>query len=183
VTAHPDDLVDLARKLAEDSKAPPALRRDALQVVLLMQSRADSRKPAIDALSHSEAGIRNLALSYLVHGRSKLGYLRDDLVYLNLYTDALMQEMMMMSGRGEAPAALEAPRGMKPEMLRPLLRDPDPRSVAYAGYLLALLGETEGLEPLLRYWRDHARTDDSWRRLAYVAVAACADDAHVRTLE
>ncbi len=183
VTANPDDLTDLARKLAEDAKASPDLRRDGLQVALLLQPSPESRKTAIEALSHAEPGIRNLALGYLVHGPSKLGYLRDEQIYLNLYTDALMQQMMMWQTGREEAVLPEVPRGLKPEMLRPLLRDVDPRSVAYAGYLLALLGETDGLDPFLRYWRDHARTDDGWRRLAYVAVAAAGDDAHIHILE
>ena len=45
-------------------------------------------------------------------------------------------------------------------------------TAAYAGYLLCLLGEREGLDPLARYWRQHTdRRHDMWRKLVYRAIA------------
>ena len=67
-------------------------------------------------------------------------------------------------------------------MVRPLVHNRDPELAAAAGYLLATLGEADGLEPLLKYWRSlkdekHRWTDQTtWTRLVYRAIAATNSD-------
>ena len=68
-------------------------------------------------------------------------------------------------------------------MLRPLLRDPNPKTAAHAAYLLALLQDATGLDLLVRYWRTQAHDDDAWSGLVYGAVAALTDDSTVLLLK
>ena len=81
------------------------------------------------------------------------------------------------------PIVPEAPAGLKPEPLRELARDPDPKVAGQAGYLLALLGEREGLEPLLRLWREGGEGHDGTRRLVYRAIAALDDGEQLPVLK
>jgi hypothetical protein len=147
-----------------------------------MKSTGEARQLAVPALKHPEPAFRGAALEFLIMGTSKLAYLRDDELHLNLYSDEGFQEMYRAMNPGQAAPPPDAARGLKAEDLRPLLKDGEPRFAAYAGYLLALLGEPEGLEPLVRHWREQ-RTDESWRRLVYTAVAALADDNRTNLLE
>src|SRR5262249_13980235 len=123
--------------------------------------------------------IRRLAVAVLAQGFDRLRYLREE-AYLGIGKQELFQDRSRTSGQ---PIVPEPPRGLKAEMVRPLLDDPDPATAAGAGYLLALLGEERGLEPLLRYWREEVQTDESWRRLVYRALAALGDDRKVPLLE
>jgi hypothetical protein len=56
----------------------------------------------------------------------------------------------------------------------------DPETAAYAGYLLALLGEPEGIEPLLRYWQ--SQESDQGTRLVYRAIASLNDPQYLSHL-
>ena len=51
-----------------------------------------------------------------------------------------------------------------------------------AGYLLVLLDESDGMESLLRQWREHGRGDDRWSRLVYRAIAVADDPRHIPVL-
>jgi hypothetical protein len=64
-----------------------------------------------------------------------------------------------------------------------MLADPDVKSAAYAGYLLSLFGEANGLGPLMTYWRARALNDEAWTRLVYRAIAAINDQSQVPVLE
>ena len=66
-------------------------------------------------------------------------------------------------------------------MLEPMLSDSDPEVGGYAGYLMCLLGDRRGLDPIIHVWQSH-RDDDTWRRLAYRAIAVVNDDSLTPTL-
>ena len=74
----------------------------------------------------------------------------------------------------------KAPTGLKASQLRPFLGQHDPRAAAQAGYLLALLGEPEGLPALVRFVR--TQKDWSWTRRAVQAIAVLDDDAQTPLL-
>ncbi len=56
-------------------------------------------------------------------------------------------------------------------------------AAALAGFALALLGEAEGLKPLLSYRRTHPGPDEAWNQRAYQAIAQVDDDSQVPVLE
>src|SRR5205807_1102952 len=66
---------------------------------------------------------------------------------------------------------------------RPLLRDSNPKTAAYAAYLLALLQDPSGLDSLIRYWRKQGTDSDELTPLVYGAVAGLNDDSKVPLLE
>src|SRR5205807_2286870 len=77
----------------------------------------------------------------------------------------------------------EPPHGLRLDMVKPLLADPDPELRGRAGYLAVLLNDPAGLEPLIRHWRERARYDEAWVQLVFRALAALGDDARVPILE
>ena len=58
----------------------------------------------------------------------------------------------------------------------------DPEVVAQAGYLLALLGQPRGLDPLLRQLRSADKDKRRWQWLAYRAIAALDDSSRLAVL-
>ena len=45
------------------------------------------------------------------------------------------------------------------------------------------MGKRDGLPPLLKYWHEHGKTDDSWQRLVYRAIAATGNDDDIAHIE
>lgn len=180
VPASLDEAVAIARAMYNDPKTSPALRQDALTVMLLGMSKIEGRKFAISALSHAEPGIRNLAISILTFGFQRLQTMHEE-IYLTLEDQQGFNQLI--AEVNSQPSVPEPPRGLTLDMLRPLLKDSDPRTAACAGYLMALLGNAEGLDILVHYWREQGSTDDTWLRLVYRAVAALGDDSRARLLE
>jgi hypothetical protein len=176
----PEEAGAAANRIVDDPKAGPGLRRDAFQVLLLSGSRADGRRLAVAALASKEPALRKLAVTFLALGPEQLQSLRHEQWSLRVDNPDLLGGSTYQGGK---PIVPEAPKELKPDMFRPLLQDGDPETAAGAGYLAVLLGEPEGLEPLLRYWRGQARTNPALVRLVYRAVAALDDDGKVPVLE
>lgn len=179
LTASKSDAVTVATKLYEDPKNSEALRTDALQIVLLGQGREQAVKTAAAALSGTLDLARGLALTYLARGRGNLALLRDN---IPLLIPDLGQSPDEVTATG-SPITPQPPPGLTAENVRPLLSSTDGPTRAHAGYLLALLKQADGLEPLVDYWRQHARQDPNWRRQVYRAVSALNDDRLTPILE
>jgi hypothetical protein len=79
----------------------------------------------------------------------------------------------------------EPPKHVTVDQVRPLIADADPQVAAYAGYVLSLLGEPEGLEPLLKYWRERSlkRPDSATDRLVYRAIVALDEAQQIGVLQ
>lgn len=168
----------LAKELLEDpaTAGDPQLRRDAGQVWLLADT---GERVAVEALSSDSPDLRRMALLYLAFGRSHLQVLRNHIPVVMSFHE--QEEYLAYSAR--TPIEPKAPEGLSAQAVRPFLKDPDAKIVACAGYLLALLGEAEGLPPLIAYWRGNARNDSTVFRLVYRAIAALGDDAQTPVLE
>jgi HEAT repeat protein len=173
-----DEVIEPAKKTYEDAKLPEALRSDALQILLLAQKSIEGTKTAAAALGAKEPAFKRVAARYLSSGAEDLSSVRESL-YLRFNNPEVSRHVYVSQG---TPIILEPPPGIKPEMLKPLLRDPDGETAACAGYLLALLGEREGLDAVVRHWRAHPR-DENARRLTYRAIAAMRDDQFTPILE
>ena len=85
--------------------------------------------------------------------------------------------------RSGAPIVPKPPDGLQVSQILPLLDDSDPAVAAEAGYLLALMGESRGLEPLLRYAQQQGKSDSPLQRLAYRAIAALDDSNQIPLLK
>ncbi|HEV3257074.1 MAG TPA: HEAT repeat domain-containing protein [Gemmataceae bacterium] len=180
LAAAPDDAVEAADHVVADPRASARLRRDAFRVQLLGRANAESHQLAMADLTHADPVFRSLAIKFLAMGAGPLQALAGESWHLEVADATVSGDKGASSGEVIVPAA---PQGLKAAMVRPLLHDRDPEVAACAGYLLAVLGEPNGLEPLVRYWRAHARQHSSWVRLVYRAVAAGNDDGQVRLLE
>lgn len=169
----------VAEPIYRAAETVPTLRRDALQVLLLSQSKAAGTKLAVEALAGPDAALRRLALVYLSGSDNALTTLRQG-IYLQYDNRELIQSISYGSNQ---PILVTAPPGLKPELLLPFLAGPDQEAAAYAGYLLATLEDRRGLDALLQHWRRQDKHDRSWRRLSYRAIAALRDHSLVPVLE
>jgi HEAT repeat protein/thiol-disulfide isomerase/thioredoxin len=162
--------VQIARKMLSDPKLSEALRRDAFHTLLVIQPKKESVKQAVAALAGKDASRWELALEYLVAGSSGMRQLRDA-IYVFTQDNGTVYS-------SNEPIVTKPPAGLEAGHVRPLLTHADPLVAARAGYLLAILGDRDGLEPVLRYVRKEAKQPYfyGWKQLAVQAVAA-ADDA------
>jgi hypothetical protein len=179
LSASLEEAAPVAQKMMAETTASPELRRDAFQIYLLTCTKVESRREAIKALEHEDAMIREFGLIALGEGARRMQALRGG----HLYVDHVNEELLSGLEASGQPIVPEAPKGLKVEMVRPFLKSDDPRVRANAGYLLALLGEADGLETLLLYWRAKERTDTEWQKLVYRAISALKDDSQVRIVE
>jgi len=168
------EAAEIARRLAADEKQSPALRNDAFQVLLAAEPKAQAAPEAVAALSAADAARRKIALDYLVANGERYFELREA---INVNISSVDQ----LGGDDQGLPA--APRGLKTAHLVPLLRHADPKVAAYAGYLLALLGDPQGLDKLIAYWREQGRSQDSLTQLVYRAIAALDDARQLPLLE
>jgi len=171
------DASEQAEAVMADAGASAALRRDALQIRLLSQTRTGAQKLAVQMLADSDPGLRTVALEFLAEGPDSR--LRNGGMYLYFQNPAIQTEVVS-SGQ---PIRVTAPADLKAELLVPLLGDPDPRAAARAAYLLATLKDSAGLDTLIRYWREQARDDHAVRRMVYRAITALNDDSRTAVLE
>ena len=181
--ARREQAAEVAQQLVDDPQLDDRLRQDAYQILLAAQSPPAARRMAAAALSSEDAPRRKMALHYLVGDGSAIGRLRD-VISLSVNDD---NSMSMYYSDGE-PIVPEPPKGLKVEQIRPLLDDPDPKTAAYAGYLLALFDDPSGMEKLLQFRRKDKKGDgffdeDRLDRLTYRAIAVLNDPKHVPVLE
>ncbi len=173
-----------AGAIIKDSKAVPALRRDAFQVLLLSGDATQATKEALDAFRGHDPDFQKIGLRYILGDSASLRTLRDSLS-LNMNTPAFAKltapGTRTADALSEPPPAL--PKELDPVILKPLLKSPDEELAALAGFALALLGDSEGLEPLLQYWRKLEAKNHSWDKRVYQGIAELGDDAQVNVLE
>lgn len=179
LTGSKSDAVTAARKLYENPGSSSALRADALQIMLLGQSPGDAVQTASASLTSEDDKVRGTALIYLARGGSELQWLRGTVSLHTTRGEAALQDVVNSGG---SPISPQAPPGLKAEDVRPLLQSSDGATRAHAGYLLAMLKQPEGLEPLVEYWRQTAREDWMWRRQVYRAIVVLNDDKHTPIL-
>jgi HEAT repeat protein/thiol-disulfide isomerase/thioredoxin len=174
--ADTDRAVEIACGILSDPKAGEDLRRDAFRLLLVTQPKKEGEKQAVAALALKDASRWQPALEYLVHGSSEMQQLRDA-----IYVFA--PERNSSNPFGNEPLVIKPPEGLQADHLRPLLSHADPLVAARAGYLMALLGDRDGLEPLLRYVRKEGKQNDNWKQLAVQAIAAADDSTQLPFLK
>ncbi len=171
-SADPEQGRPAAQRLADDEAASPALRADAMRMYLAIAEPDDAQKAALAALARDNERERAIAVRFLATGSP--GTVRDVI---------LLQESISYGySSSGTPIEPEPPTGLKADSVRPLLASTDAEVTACAGYLLALLGEADGFERLVAFWRS-AHNDDTWTRLVYRAVVALKDDARTPLLD
>ena len=117
---------------------------------------------------------KKIALTYLAHGAEALSAMPDSLHLLSV--------TIYSSSSNNRPIIPKPPRGLKIDDVRGMLNDADPETAAFVGYLVVLLGDHDGLEPLLKYWREKQRDSDRWAKLVYRAIAVIDDPKYIPVL-
>lgn len=166
---------EAAGKLMADTRQSPALRDDAFEVLLAAEPTAEATPAAVAALSGDNARRRATALDYLVNTGQRYLVLREAISV----SVAAGEDVFGNRERGVPPP----PPGLKPQQLKPLLQNADPKVAAYAGYLLALLGDPQGLDTLIAFWREHEGRGESATAMVYRAIAALDDSRQLPLLE
>ena len=72
---------------------------------------------------------------------------------------------------------------LRPRDVRPLVANATGEAAALTGYLLALMGDRDGLPPLLNYWRTSKQKDEAVTTLVYRALAVTDDANYLPVLE
>ena len=156
----------ISESLLADQSTPEPLRKVALHVYLVAQTKTQASKSAIKALSEKNPVLRKTALAYLSMGPDAVSSVVDGKLALDFH-----HPEERISQKWGLPIIPEAPDGLDSQQLKPLLNSDDPQVAAYAGYLLTLLDDPDGLPVLLDYW-NHSKTKDlPWARLVYRAIA------------
>ena len=157
--ANPEEAFGAAEKMQADTAASAGLRNDAFQILLASAPPKEGARAAAAALAGKDRARQKLALHYFASGTSSMTTVRDTIT-----VPAASDESSRRSG---VPIVPKPPEGLQVSQLLGLLDDSDPASAAKAGYLLAVMGESRGLEPLLRYAQQQGKGDSPVQRLAY----------------
>ena len=176
-----DEVSDRAAELSRDAKLDETIRTDLFLLSLAAKSKAERAAAAVSAF-HDPLLPRIAGLSFLVFGDDYLSTLPNSGLRLNQGQDTFYSSS---SGSDDPIASRivvpESPDEVTADDVRPLLNE-DPFTSAMAGYLLVLLGDASGMEPLLSYWRgldDRSKVD----RLVYRAIAIMDDDKYLSELK
>lgn len=184
LTAEREAARSMADSIVGDAQESARLRRDAAQVQLFATKRDERRPLAVAWLEHPFPGARGVAVDFLaMESDARLGYLADRGIRLDAGTMDSLNQSPSSNSPQSTTVKPELLKVVKLEAVRPLIRDPSPQVAASAGYLAALLGEGEGFETLVRYWREYAPKSDVLARMVVRAAAALGDDSRVPAIE
>ncbi len=178
VNVSTDDAAEVAGLLAEDSKLSDSTRLDAFQIFLVAQPRKEAVQTAVAAMENENAGRKKIALKYLVHGPNDLRVLKN-----GFFLYGPIESVSEISYGNDKLIVPGPPKGVEAGQIRPLLNDSDPEVAASAGYLLALFGEPDGMEALLKYWKGQPKKYNQWSRLVYRAIAVLDDPKYMPVLK
>jgi hypothetical protein len=173
-----DDAATVARAMIDEPDISPELQRDAYQVYFVSLEPAKARAAAAAAIATGSSEVQKLAFKFLTSNEMNFLWLRQSLM---LNQGMVMARMMTARNDDELNPSTAVPKELKAATLRPLLAAADREVSAFAAYFLCLLGESEGLEPLLKYWR--TQKDSEWTKQVYQAIARLNDDAKASILE
>jgi len=167
---------ELARAWMTDEAASAELRRQALVLYLHIAKRSEARSVVAAALASDDEARRELALRWLALGTSHL--LSDE-----QQTGFLPMALQMHGASTPAGQNTHDPRAgltdLDPALLQGLAGDTHPSIVrALANYLLVLLDQPAALPPLLALGDEPFGKTETWRQLAYRAIAAADSAEH-----
>lgn len=175
----PEEAGDIAIRLAGNSALDEKLQLTAFRLALATRPKEEAIQTAIATLTAADNTQRRMsALLYLVDGRRAMMSGDDAVMLPNTYHE----EIWSGTNSGQ-PIIPFPPSKLEPEHVGRLLDHADPRTRAYAGYLLALFEQPQGLDKLLVYWREHGENEPGLDRLAYRAIASLDDSTQISVLE
>ncbi|MFO1004682.1 MAG: HEAT repeat domain-containing protein [Planctomycetaceae bacterium] len=169
---------EVAQSIVANDQAAPASRVDAFCIVLLTSSSRLSNRSAVAALVDLESPLRRPALAYLALGVAGVQSLADGEFELPRVIGSWSQ----LSRQAKKPPL---PKELTAQHLRPFMSSSDDVIVAQAAYLLAMLGESDGMDQLITHWRRSRQSNDSqkWEELVVEAIAASDNSKYVPVIE
>jgi hypothetical protein len=173
-----EDAAKAAGAMADDAQLEQPYRSEAFQVQLAALPATEARKVSLATLRGTDVFRIKPALKWLAEGSNAHSTLASELFP---YID--FDPMSGASVTTGVPIVPKAPIGLEAKDIRPFVNDADAEVAACAGYLLAVLGESEGVEPLVRYWQQHGKTTDNWSKMVYRAIAAVNDPKYIGVLQ
>jgi hypothetical protein len=171
-----DEAAQAAVPMADNATLAESARSYAFQVQLLTQTSKEAREAALSAFKGTDTWRKKIAIRYITHGKRSLYALP-----YGFYMSYSYPESSGFSRNG-TPIVPKPPEGVDLARVRSLLSDPDPEISAGAGYILAVAGESDGIEPLLAYWRHQQKSDLETNKLVYRAVAVLDDSNYIPIL-
>ncbi len=168
---------EIATSVAADEQAAPTARADAFCIVLLSGSAKESKLAAVAALTTVDSPLRRPALAYLTLGESGVRSLSNG--------EFQLPQRGGYRTFGGDETKDDLPKELTAEHLRPFLTSQDDEAVAQAAYLLAMLGEPEGMDRLIARWRKARQSHDGeqWEKLVIEAIAASDEARYVPLIE
>ncbi len=169
-----DDAAAGARTLFETPGISESLRTDALQLQLASLDAPGAERLAAGQLGAENPATCKLAARYLTLGAEAVQHFHKG-IYLHSFG------RVYHSYRNGVAIEVSAPKGVTEEKVRPLLTNADPDVAACGGYLLATLGQDDGLDRLIDMWRAKGKSGN-WHQPLYRAIAALDDDTRTPLL-
>ncbi len=174
VAVDPEKAKEAARKIDADATLDDKIRFDAFQVLLLLQKTEKAKVQfVLDTLQQKDPKRSGLAVRALVGDPYDLRLLRGG-IYLPV------NAMYHISDVQEGVKTL--PKGLELDSIKPLIDDENEEVAAYAGYFTAMLGDPDGMTPLLKYWRQTKGTNETVGVLLYNAIATLDDPQYIPQL-
>ncbi|UUO04353.1 HEAT repeat domain-containing protein [Blastopirellula sp. J2-11] len=167
----------IATKIAEDPARPDALRRNAFHISLLLTPEEEQVENLLAAMKSEQTERRELAFEMLIAGSEDRSLYR---IY-DTFTFTWPYNELSINGP-QGPIIPTLPPGLEIESVRPWMKHPSTKIRAYAGYVLALAGEVEGLDPLLEYWRTDANRNSVTNILVFRAISKLNASQHIDIL-
>ena len=170
----PPDAATAAKNIYQDKKKNEWSRLDAFQVLLTALPTDQATQTAITSLA--DKPMRKASLPFLAVGVTAIQHVHGE---IDLYSAPCVDPAFTTQNVTTASAVLD--KATAAAVMADAIADHSDDSAAYAGYLLAQLGDRNGLTPLLRTARA-ADWEDPWGMLAYHAIAKINDDSLTPTL-
>ena len=176
--AAPDEAAQCAAGLAGDPKLSASLRIEAFDIQFLLQSDEQAQKTAAGRAQGDRCRAETNR-----HQEPGAGARRSPDAAERVLPLRSCEDTGIESRRREGtPIVPRPPAGVAVEDVRPLAGDSDPEAAACAGYVLVLLGESDGMARLLQHWRQHEGGSDEWDKLVYRAIAVLDDPKYIPVL-
>jgi len=174
IYAQPAEGETLCREVFQDQSRTRDLRRNALHLILRTRGTKKKKSLSMTILRSDEAWAREAPLAYLAIGQhaSALDTMKLGEEEFSLYS---------LDRRPDDEEPPKPPKSLASDLLKPLLTSKEGLTAAYAGLMLAVLGDDAGLPALTKQWR---ADKENWqvRKLLVQAIVGVDDDSQVAIL-
>ena len=177
--------LESANEMLKDKKLPASLQADAFTTMLIGTPAESAGEASVAMLAGGNPALARTAVKFLTLGRSSLHSFADEHFRLpNTVVDDSEPQLIGLAG-DESTKGKSLPKGLTVDLLQPYLAGPDEELASFAAHLMALLGDSSGMDRLIAHWRHEAtgHGGHAWQKLVYEAIAVGNDPRFVPVLE